>query len=107
MLTSIKFTNLFNLWTFPTFFTNICHIKYMQIQFSIACALFFTPWAVAYQIPLSMEFSRQDYWSGLLFPSLVYLPNPGIKPRSPALQADSLPTEPQGKPHIFLKTDIK
>ena len=45
-----------------------------------------------------MEFSRPEYWSGLPFPFPEDLPNPGIKPRSPALQADSLPAEPQGKP---------
>ena len=45
-----------------------------------------------------MEFSRQEYWSGLPFPSLWDLPNPGIEPRSPALQADSFPSEPPGKP---------
>ena len=45
-----------------------------------------------------MEFSRPEYWSGQSFPSPGDLPNPGIKPRSPVLQADSLPTEPQGKP---------
>ena len=48
--------------------------------------------------PLSMEFSRQEYWSGFLFPSPGDLPDPGIEPRSPALQADSLPTELWGKP---------
>ena len=47
---------------------------------------------------LSVEFSRQEYWSGKTFPSPGDLPNPGIEPRSPALQVDSLPTEPQGKP---------
>ena len=60
--------------------------------------LFATPWTVAYQAPPSMEFSRQEYWSGLLFPSPGDLPNPGIKPRFPALQADTLPSEPPGKP---------
>ena len=49
------------------------------------------------QASLSMGFSRQEYWSGLRFPSPGNLPNPGIKPRSPALWADALPTEPQGK----------
>ena len=49
------------------------------------------------QAPLSMKFSRQEYWSGLSFPSPRDLPNPGIKPRSPALQADSLLSEPSGK----------
>ena len=60
-----------------------------------------TPWTVAHQAPLSMEFSRQAYWSGLPFPSPENLPYPGIKPGSPALQANSLPTEPQGKPRCF------
>ena len=67
-----------------------------------------TPWAVDCQAPLSMEFSRQEYWSGLPFPSPVDLPNPGIKPRSPTLQADSLPSVPPGKPinavtYVFTK----
>ena len=51
----------------------------------------------ACQAPPSMGFSRQEYWSGLPFPSPGDLPEPGIKPRSPALQADSLPSEPPGK----------
>ena len=55
-----------------------------------------TPWIVAHQAPLSMEFSRQEYWSGLPFPPLGDLPNPGIKLRSPAFQADSLPSEAPG-----------
>ena len=50
-----------------------------------------------------MEFSRPEYWSGSPFPSPGYLPNPGIKLRSPALQADSLPAEPPGKPKSSLK----
>ena len=53
-----------------------------------------TPWTVAYQAPLSMGFSRQEYWSGLPFPSSGDLPDPGIKPRCPALQADALTSEP-------------
>ena len=61
--------------------------------------LFVTPWTVAYQAPLSMEFSRQEYWSGLLFPSPGDLPDPAIKPGFPALQADALPSEPPGKPN--------
>ena len=56
--------------------------------------LFATPWTVDYQTSLSMGFSRQEYWSGLPFPSAGDLPNPGIKPRSPALQADALSCEP-------------
>ena len=59
--------------------------------------LFATPWTVAYQAPLSMGFSRQEYWSGLPFPSPGDLPDSGIEPRSPALQADALPSEPPGK----------
>ena len=55
--------------------------------------LFVTPWTVACQSPLSLEFSRQEYWSGLSFPFRGDLPNPGIKPGSPTLQADSLLTE--------------
>ena len=58
--------------------------------------LFATPWTVAYQAPQSMEFSRQEYWSGLPFPSPGHLPNPGIEPGSPPLQADALPSEPPG-----------
>ena len=55
---------------------------------------FVTPWTVAHQAPSSMGFSRQEYWSGLPFPSPGDLPNPGIEPRSPALQADALTSEP-------------
>ena len=59
------------------------------------------------QAPLSMRFSRQEYWSGLPFPSPGDLPNPGIKPGSPALQADPLPTELQGKPQYIYTTMYK
>ena len=60
--------------------------------------LFATPWTVVYQAPQSTEFSRQEYWSGLPFPSPGDLPNRGIEPGSPCLQADTLPSEPPGKP---------
>ena len=63
-----------------------------------SCLTFCNPWSIDGQVPLPMEFSRQDYWNGLSFPPPGNLPNPRIKPRSPALQADSLPTELQGKP---------
>ena len=66
--------------------------------------LFAIPWTVAYQAPLSMEFSRQKYWSGLPFPSPGDLPDPGIEPRSPALQADALPSEPPGKASLLPKS---
>ena len=59
--------------------------------------LFVTPWTVAHQAPLSMGSSSQEYWSGLPFPSPGDLPNAGIEPESPALQADSLPSEPPEK----------
>ena len=65
-----------------------------------SCPTHCDPGAVAQQAPLSMEFSRQEYWSGLPFPSPGHLPNPGIEPRSSALQGDSLLSEPPGKPII-------
>ena len=57
-----------------------------------------TPWTVAYQAPRSMGFSRQEYWSGLPFPSPGDLPDSGIEPGSPTLQADALTSEPPGEP---------
>ena len=60
--------------------------------------LFAIPWTVVYQASLSMGFSRQEYWRGLPFPSPGDLPDPGIEPMSPALEADALPSEPPGKP---------
>ena len=62
--------------------------------------LFATPWTVGYQNPPSMVFSRKEYWNGLLFSPPGNLPNPGIEPRSPTLQADTLPSEPPGKPCV-------
>ena len=65
---------------------------------SLSCVqLFETPWTVTYQAPLSMGFSRQECWSGLPVPSPGDLPDPGIEPGSPALQADILPSELPGK----------
>ena len=66
-----------------------------------SCLTFATPWTVTHQAPLPMEFSRPEYWSGLLIPSLGDLLNPGITRGSPALQADSLPSEPPGKPPLI------
>ena len=63
-----------------------------------SCPTLATPWTVACQAPLSMGFPRQEYWSQLPFPSPGDLSDPEIKPRSPALQEDSLPTELRGKP---------
>ena len=69
---------------------------------SLSCVqLFVTTWTVVYWAPPSMGFSGQGYWRGLPFPSPEDLPDPGIEPRSPALQADSLPSEPIGK--LWLK----
>ena len=66
---------------------------------SLSCVrLFVTPWTVAYQAPPSVGFSRQEYWSGLPFPSPGDLPHQGIKPGSPILQTDALTSEPPGKP---------
>ena len=70
----------------------------MKVE-SLSCVrLFATPWTVAYQASPSMGFSRQEYWSGLPFPSPGDLPDPGIEPGSPALEADALTSEPQGSP---------
>ena len=70
----------------------------MKVKLLSCVRLFATPWTVAYQVPLSMGFSRQECWSGLPFPSPGDLPDPGIEPGSPALQADALLSEPPGKP---------
>ena len=61
-----------------------------------------TPWTVACQAPLSVEFSRQGCWIGLLFPSPGDLPNPGTEHRSPTLQAKSLPSEPSGNMYVCM-----
>ena len=63
--------------------------------------LFVIPWTVAHQAPPSMEFSRQEYWSGLPFPYPGDLPDPWIKPGSPTLWVDALPSEPPGNQLIF------
>ena len=70
-----------------------------------SCPTLVTPWIVACQIPMSMGFPRQEYWSGLPFPSPGDLWDPGIKPRSPALQVNSLPTELCEKPILPLVTN--
>ena len=91
---------------------NIYALNISEVKLLSRVQLFVTPWTVAYQSPQSMEFSRQEYWSGLPFPSLGDLPNPGIEPRSPTLQADTLPSEPPrniGAPQYIRQTlaDIK
>ena len=72
-----------------------------------SCPTLATPQTVARQAPLSMGCSRQEYCSGLPFPSPGNLPNPGIKPGSPALQADSSPVEPTGKPFVGLLSETE
>ena len=73
---------------------NYLCVLYLVIQWCLTV----TPWTVACQAPPSMGFSRQEYWSGLPFPSPGDLLNPRIDPASPALQADFLPSEPPEKP---------
>ena len=68
----------------------------MKVKSLSHVRLFAIPWTVAYLAPPSMGFSRQEYWSGLPFPSPGDLPNPGIEPGSPALWADALLSEPRG-----------
>ena len=86
---------------------NISNLKYAddtslmaesESEVAQSCPTLCEPCTVAHQAPLFMGFSRQEYWSGLPFPSPGELPNPGIKPRSPALQAAALTSEPPGKP---------
>ena len=86
---------------------SICLFIYMLAVGLVtnSCLTLVTPQTVARQAPLPMGFSRQGYWSGLPFPAPGDLPDPGIRPGSPALQADSLPTELKGKPiyiHIYI-----
>ena len=75
------------------------HFAFPQsVSYSVVSdSLCLSSWTVTYQVPLSMEFFRQEYWSGLPFPSPGDLRNPGIKPGSPVLQADSLPGSHEGK----------
>ena len=79
-----------------TFISDSLQIVKMKVKSLSRVWLFATPWTVAYQAPQSMGFFRQEYWSGLPFPSPGDLPNPGIEPWSPALQTDALPSEPLG-----------
>ena len=81
----------------PSTICELCiHIQYVIVLVTQSVQPFATPWTVAHHAPLCLGSSRREYWSGLPFPSPGDLPNPGIKPRSPALQADSLPSELQG-----------
>ena len=74
------------------------HIMSIVSNVAQLCPTLCDPWTVAHQVPPSIGFSRQEYWSGLPFPSLGDLPDLGIRPGFPALQVDNLPSEPPGKP---------
>ena len=84
------------------------HKERKKVKLLSLVRFFATPWTVAYKASPSMGFSRQEYWSGLPFPSPGDLPNSGIEPRSLAFQADALTSEPGGKPAYFsIKTRNK
>ena len=108
----LGFLNLIKLWFDACQFQRFSSSITSNIV-SVSCSLSFLPflyqllspvqffaalWTVACWVPLSMEFTRQQYWSGLPFPSPRHLPDPGIELRSPAFQADALTSEPPGKP---------
>ena len=78
------------------------HIQELLRACSVVTDFFVTPWTVAYQAPLFMGLSRQEYWSGLPFPSAGDLPDPGIQPLPPTLQGDSLPLSYQGSPVLYI-----
>ena len=82
----------------------ICMKVKVKVKLLSRVRLFATLWTVAHQAPPPMGFSKQEYWSGLPFPSAWDLPNPGIEPRSPTLQADTLTSEPPGKPINYMYT---
>ena len=75
--------------------------SFMKVKVK-SCLTLATPWTVAHQAPLSKGFPRQEYWSGLPFPSPGDLPDPEIEPRSPALQTEALPSESAGRPLIHI-----
>ena len=78
----------------------------MNISHSVISNSLQMPWIVACQAPLSMEFSRQEYWNELPFSSPGHLPDPGTESRSPALQADSLPSETPGNPSVMIPSQL-
>ena len=78
----------------------------MKVKSFSRVQLFVAPWTVAHQAPPSMGFSRQEYWSGLPLPSPGDLPDPGIEPGSPALEADVLTSKPPGKPKVILAIPV-
>ena len=80
---------------------------YKSVKSLSRVGLFAIPWTIAHQTPLSMGFPRQEYWSGLQFPSPGDPPDPEIKPGSPASQTDFLPSEPPGKPYVSMYFELK
>ena len=93
---SIDYMYLLYLTSIDCIYRLLCSIWVKSLS---RVQLFATLWIVAYQPALSIGFSRQEYWSGLPFPSPGDLPEPGIEPGSPTLQADALTSKPAGKPH--------
>ena len=83
--------------------TNICRLNKQYVLSCFSCVgLFVIPWTVAFQAPLSMGFSRQEYRSGLPFPPPGDLPDPGIEPKCPALTGGFFTTEPPEKPILLI-----
>ena len=80
-------------------YTHICIYTFNAVCV-LSHSVMFDSWTVALQVPPSVGFSKQEYWSGLPFPSPGDLPNPGIEPMSPAFQVDSLPLSHRGRPYI-------
>ena len=85
--------------TFKIIQKSNCSLCESESEVAQPCRTLCNPWTVAHQALPSMGFSRQEYWSGLPFPSPGDLPDPGIEPRSPTLQADALTSAPPGEPH--------
>ena len=96
-LTNIKNSLLWDHVFIDRLLSTGIEVKWSEVKLLSRVRLFATPWTVAHQAPLSIGFSRQEHWSVLPFPSPGDLPDPGIEPRSPALQADALTSEPPGK----------
>ena len=79
-------------------FLVVLTLRQLLVKLLSCVQLFMTPWTITYQVPPSMEFSSQEYWSGSPFPSPGNLPHPGIEPRSPTLLEDAFLSELPGKP---------